>query len=469
MTTARDLFGAVSCLCAAGCVRYQPQPIDPSTHAVEYRARRLDDSALVRWVAKWSGAPSSLGWTDRQLAVAALRLRGEVALGRAEWRAARAGEGSAGARPQPGASGDVERAVSGSEGQAPWVVSLAGLFPVELGGKRGARLHQARARTAAAEARLAAQAWRVAVEARRAALGLTLADADRAGATRELAAADDVLTLERQRFAEAAIASSEVARANADVEEVRSAVAAAEREAIDARASLAAAVGVTPRALDSVAVVPVTSAACEWLDTLGVDSLETRALTMRPEIARSLADYAGAEGALRLQVARQYPDLELGPGFIWDQGVHRWTLAFTLPGLLAFRNRAPIREAEGERTAAAARVRDAQDSVIREVDTAAESCRGARVELAAADSQVAAASRNLARTRAAYARGETGLLDAALAELAVVRAERVRRISQRGSMAAGLAVEEAAGEWRGRDAARWPDPRAESGEGGTPR
>ena len=119
---------------------------------------------------------------------------------------------------------------------------------------------------------------------------------------------------------------------------------------IEARGALSAAEGVPPRAMDSIAIVPVASHECERLDSVGMDSLETLALSTRPEIARALAEYAGAEASLKLQVAHQFPDLDLGPGFIWDQGVHRWTLALALPALLGFRNRGPIREAEAARS-----------------------------------------------------------------------------------------------------------------------
>ena len=62
--------------------------------------------------------------------------------------------------------------------------------------------------------------------------------------------------------------------------------------------------------------------------------------------------------------------MELGPGFIFDQGIKRWTLGLALPGLLGFRNQAPIVEAEAARAAAGARVAESQDSLLAEVDEA---------------------------------------------------------------------------------------------------
>jgi outer membrane protein, heavy metal efflux system len=448
-------------LAVADCARYRAQPIDPAAFPAAYRERRLDDPDLVAYVTRWSEAPAPNRWSDRQLALAALALRPELARVRAQRRAALAGERSTGARPQPGAQADLERAVSGSEGQSPWVVSLAGLLTVELGGKRGARLQQARARTAGVESELHLTFWRVVEETRMAALSAMLAGAELEGTHRELDAVARVLGFERERFAEAALTSSELARTGAELQDARAAVASAERAVLDARARLAGLVGLPPRALDSVEVVVSPAAGCESVDSLGSDSLEAMALSHRAEVGRALAEYAGAEAALRLQVARQYPDLDLGPGFIWDQGVHRWTVALAAPGLLAFRSRAPIAEAVAARSAVAARIAEVQDSVLVEVGVALAGCRGARLEQVGADSQVVAARRALSLAETAYQRGETPRLDAALAQLGVVRAERASRAADRALRSAAAALDAAVGVWRTPAGGRWPDPREE--------
>jgi outer membrane protein TolC len=401
--------------------------------------------------------------------VAAIRLRAEIARARAEWLVAKAGERTAGVRPAPGVTADVERAVSGSNGQPPWVVSIGVLATVELGGKRGARIQQARARTAQAEAELAVETWRVTSDVRHATVGITLADAAMLGAAEELAVLRQVQGLEQQRFAEAAVTSSELARTGSDVEAARVGVARAERDRIEARAALAGAIGLLPSSLHSVAVAPSTSGACERLDSLGADSLQAMALTMRPEMARTLAAYALAESAVRLQVARQFPDLEIGPGFIWDQGVHRWTLALALPALLALRHHEPLAEAEAARAAAGARVAEIQDSILGQLAFARETCRGIRLERVAADSQMAAAQRAKSRADAAYARGESARLETALAQLAVVRAQRARREASRSAALAGIALEDATGAWQGSSAAAWPDPREDARQEGNQR
>ena len=243
-------------------------------------------------------------------------------------------------------------------------------------------------------------------------------------------------------------------------------MAVAQRTAIEARAVLASALAVPPRALDAIGLDSVSSTGCDRLGQLGEDSLQAAALVERATMTSALADYALAEANLRMQVAHQYPDLDLGPGFIWDQGVHRWTVALALPGLLAFRNRAPIDEATTARAAAGASVFEAQLAILSEIAGAAERCRGAGIERAAADSQVAVARAGLERTRRAFDRGETTRLEPALAALALARAERARGMADARLQAAGLSVEAATGGWGGSAGPAWPDPRFESGQEG---
>lgn len=455
----------------AGCARYVPAPIDLGARPATYRARRLDDSALISWVSRWAGAPADRRWTDRQLAVAALGLRADVARARADWRAAAAGERSAGARPAPGAQAGVERAVSGSDGQSPWVVSLGSLFAVELGGKRGARVQRARARTGLAESELRLAAWRAVRETRAGVAELMTADLEVDGARREVEALTAVETLERARVREASLSSAELARASSEVQAARVQAAAAEAARLAAQAALAAALAVPTTSLDSLSIRPDEAPGCAPAESASGQPAAgpaERALGRRPELGQALADYAGAEADVRLEVARLSPDLELGPGFIWDQGVHRWTLALALPNLLAFRNHAALEEAEARRRASAARVAETQEAVLADVERAVARCRGARLERAAADTQVAAAAHAAALADSAYARGETSRLDPALAALGLVRAERARNGAERRVVAAGLALEAATGEWAG-DGNRWPDPREDGPMEGAPR
>jgi len=451
-------------LACVGCVRYEPRPLDPALHPAEVRSRDLGDSALVSRVARHAGRPEPARWTDRQLAVAALLLRSDLRRLRAEWTAARAAVQTAGERPGIGVQGEVERRVSGRDEGSPWVVALGGMLAVELGGKRGSRLQAARAEVALAESRLLAAAWSSAVGTRLTAAALVQATAAADDARAEVAALEEVHRLERARYAEAALATSDLARTATEIQQARLALAEAENGVLQARAALAASVAVPLRAVETLTPTLTGPLGCASLDSVPADSFLGEALGRRHEIAGALGEYAVAESRLRLEVARQYPDLELGPGFIWDQGVNRWTLALAIPALLGARNRGAIAEAGAAREVAGLHVAEVQDSVLADVESAVQRCRGARLEVAGADSVVAAAGAGLERDRAAYQRGETTRLEPARAELQLLRARRAHREAEQRLTLASLELERAAGGPSAEAANEWPDPRVDPEE-----
>ena len=250
------------------------------------------------------------------------------------------------------------------------------------------------------------------------------------------------LALEEHRYAEAALAASDLARTRTDVQDARTELARAQEELGAARADLAASLAVSVAALDGLEPAPAPTPGCARVDSVGGDSLVVLALGRRAEIVTALAAYAVSEADVRLEVARLYPDLAIGPGFIWDQGVHRWTLALALPALLGLRQRGALHQAEASRTVAAARVAEAQDSIVAQVEAAVARCRGAGLGVIAADSQVVAARALVERDRARYERGRdrparAGALGAVLARAERGRGPPQRRLALRGHRPGG--------------------------------
>jgi outer membrane protein TolC len=165
------------------------------------------------------------------------------------------------------------------------------------------------------------------------------------------------------------------------------------------------------------------------------------------EIGGALATYAVAEADLRVAVSGSYPDLALGPGFTWDQGVGRWSVLFGLPRLPLDGNRGPIAEAAARREAAAAGVSAAQLQVLGEVESAVAECAAARMEALAADSVAAAAEQRFAAARRGYERGEISAADTTAALLPIVRARAAAAAAHRRESAAALALDAAVAGW----------------------
>ncbi|HRX56398.1 MAG TPA: TolC family protein, partial [Verrucomicrobiales bacterium] len=94
-----------------------------------------------------------------------------------------------------------------------------------------------------------------------------------------------------------------------------------------------------------------------------------------------LADYATAEAILKLEIARQYPDFHLNPGYEFDAGNNKWAIGFGLTLPVLNQNQGAIGEAEAKRKELAAAFDAVQTRVLNECDRAAAGVEAARKKL----------------------------------------------------------------------------------------
>src|SRR5262249_22930225 len=163
--------------------------------------------------------------------------------------------------------------------------------------------------------------------------------------TRELDAQHEVVTLLEQRVQAGAASVALVAPERlAELQRVAD-LAEAERQKREAQVLLATAVGVPVRALEGLDVEFPLGASTD-LDRLA-PSLRRQTLQTRSDILAALADYGASQSALQLEIARQYPDVRIGPGYEYDQGLNKWsTIGVSLELPVLNRNAGPIGEAE---------------------------------------------------------------------------------------------------------------------------
>ena len=101
-------------------------------------------------------------------------------------------------------------------------------------------------------------------------------------------------------------------------------------------------------------------------------------------VRAALSAYEASQAALQLEIAKQIPDLELGPAYQYDQGENKWALGFTATLPVFNRNQGAIAVAEARRTEAAAKFKALQARAISEVEQARTAYRSALEKLDAA-------------------------------------------------------------------------------------
>ena len=160
-------------------------------------------------------------------------------------------------------------------------------------------------------------------------------------------------------------------------------------------------------------------------------ALRRQALQARSDILAALADYGASQSALQLEIARQYPDVRIGPGYEYDQGLNKWAVigvSLELPVLN--RNAGPIGEADARRTEAAARFAELQATVIDELDRALANRDSGREALARSEAVLGAERGRVDSAMRAFGAGATDRLALRTAEVEYTRAERIHLDAQ---------------------------------------
>ncbi|HKT67733.1 TolC family protein [Burkholderia sp. 22313] len=424
-----------------GCATYHPQPIAPLQLARQFENRTLASDELHAYLARELGhdvAPWPLPrWNRETLTLAAWYYSPALDIARAQWGTAKAGIDVAGAIPNPVLQLPFQWATPNPGPGAPFTTGPALDIPIETAGKRGYRIDQASHLSESARLAIGNEAWKVGAQVRDALLGL---DTSRTRSALLSSKVDDerqIVAMVTKRRAVGESAGPDVDAAIAAQTQAQADLAASRAAEQDARAQLAAAIGVPAPALEHVAfdldgfdhAAPPPPAADAQRD----------AILHRADLLGSLADYAAAESALQLEVAKQYPDLHLGPGYTYDTGTHK--IAFGLAGItlpIFDQNQGGIAQAEAKRKEAAARTAALQDTILGDLDRALARYRSSLDALTLADAHRAAARRQLDGQEAGFAAGDVD-------RLTLTQAKADYQASEIARLDAAVAVRQAGG------------------------
>ncbi|HET6202460.1 MAG TPA: TolC family protein [Planctomycetota bacterium] len=378
----RGLLVAVALIGA--CTSYESRPIRPAATEAEFRNRALSDPGLIAYLA--SRIPNRPpAWTVDTLTLVAFYDHPELDVARARVGLAEAGVVRAGARPNPSVALSPGLSTNAPAGTRPWILGFAFDVPVETAGKRGVRIEQAERLAEAARFDLGQTAWEIRSRVRAALAAHLLAIRELELLRGEASVRSEAAGLIEKKRAAGEVPRPEVDAAEIELATARLAIPFLEGRVTETRAALASAVGVPSAALEGASFAWPDLERPPEENALPLLSLQREGLLNRLDVQKGLAEYGAAEAALALEVARQYPDLHLGPGYVWDEGEHKFSLglAVTLP--LLDQNQGSIAEAEARRRESEARFRALQARVIGEAEQALVRYRAALAELREAD------------------------------------------------------------------------------------
>lgn len=365
-----------------GCASYQTQPLAPQKMMAAYEERSLTNPELQRFITARLPETTST-WDLSKLTLAAYYYSPELDAVRAKFTSGEAATETANQRPNPSLSLPLQHA---DQPIKPWTYGLALDIPIETAGKRGYRVAQAQQLSDAARLNIGQTAWQIRSRLRSALLDHYAARQHHAIIERQVDIQQGIVTMLEKQLSLGSASTFELSQEQIILEHDRSDLANSEKLMLDAKTLIAQTIGIPLRALEPVKIDlnDFESLAPQIPD----NTARRQTILNRTDIQGALAEYEASQAALQLEVARQYPNLSLGLGYSFDQGVNKYSVTpagITLP--LFNRNEGPIAEAEAHRKEAAIHVEALQDQAINQTDSALQHYRLATQNLALIDTQ----------------------------------------------------------------------------------
>lgn len=372
------LGGAAGCASIPRAEVVPPPPVEGGPHtwaaaAVTENRRAIGETA----------ASNAFLSADEVLA-AALAFNPRMKVARAQRDLGAAGVLVARERPNPTLSLSPEHLIAAGAGVSPWVLAVSLVWPMRTAGKRDLAIEQALAADDSALLNAAAAVWSLRTDARSTVCAAEFAWARRALANEEATLRADLVTrLEKQ--ADAGIVSRyEVARARLDRDASTLRLHQSDADVVAARHDVAALAGLPLSEVELREPADGCIKADDLREVMPIERLEAQAIGSRLDLRAKLAEFRGADAAWRGEVARRYPDLALGPGYMYDQGDRKVTfsLSFELP--IHSHNAGGIARMRADRDRVIAETEVLEATITAEVHKAADQLAQARAQLGSA-------------------------------------------------------------------------------------
>ncbi|PYU22943.1 MAG: divalent cation transporter [Acidobacteria bacterium] len=347
----------------SGCAmqRYTPAPIVASATASQFQSRNLANDGLRAFEESNLGHPVSpwppKSWDLQTISLAALYFNPALDVARARVATAEGAIVTANARAN--LTFDFVPGVP-----TPYLLTQDFLLAIETAGKRGRRVEIAQDLDEVARFDLADSAWTVVIGARLALLNYLVASRNLELLRSEQQVREDQVAILEQILSVGEITRLDVDLARIELSKTHVATRTAEAQLADAKAVLASAIGIPVAGLEGAELSWPDMDTPPASESFSADQVQRDAVLNRLDIRRSLAQYAAAEAAVHSEIAKQYPNFNIGPGYTYEERNSFFTVGFSTSPPLFNRNQGPIAEAEGRRKEAAAAFLQTQAQVV---------------------------------------------------------------------------------------------------------
>lgn len=410
---------------ACGFQEYIAKPIDQSAVTQKIASRQANSEQFQQYLLNNGYSSDQLPiqqWQLDDLIYCALFFNPSLDIARAQWRSAEAARLTAAEMRLPTVGGEYSKSNNASEEISPHAYGLSIDLPIETANKRNIRIESAQHLSEAAKLRIAQSAWQlrndVSITFNEYQSNRQLIDL----LTKEQALRQDIVSIYQKRIDFGESSSVELSKAKLQLQTLSATLQARQRNQLVLLSKLANLVGLPLNQVEQMQI-----ADRQRIDTLNTGmpaDLQTTALLNRLDLRIALERYAVAEAKLKLEIAKQYPDIVIKPSYAYDFGDKIWSLG--LSGLMTIltKNKLAIAEATQLREVEAKQFEALQTSVISEINIANAKLAQARQLLDNQIKLLLQQKTNTERMQRRLRAGEIDRLELSYAKLEEVLAEQ---------------------------------------------
>ena len=357
-------------LTACNFIQYQPKAIDVKLNAEKIASKDPSSQEFTQYLVNSGYKKEQLPlkqWGIDELTYCALFFHPSLDVDRAQWRAAEATVGTASARLPPSLNTSASNNSRANEAKSPFAFSLSIDIPIETSNKREIRIENAQHLSLAAKLQIAQSAWQLRNQV---ALSLNAyqfnLQQSRLLSAEKIQRAE-IVAIYQKRLGLGAASNVELSTANLLFQASNAALQANELNHLVLMSSLASNLGLSLPKVKNMNILTDSNS----LLTLKLEpDLQAEAVFNRLDLRIALERYAAAEAKLKLEIAKQYPNITISPGYAYEYGDKVWSLG--LSGLLSMlnKNKVAINEASSLREVEAAQFEALQSKIMSDASVA---------------------------------------------------------------------------------------------------
>jgi outer membrane protein TolC len=324
-------------LAACSFQNYIAKPIEQATYVAKFEQKDLSSAEFNQYLLNNGFAADFLPlqeWGLDELTYCALFFHPSLDVARTQWRLAQTAEISAAERAVPTINGNIAHSDDSDPTKKPFAFGLSIDIPIETGNKRNLRIENAQHLSHAAKLEIAQTAWQLRNNIAQTLTEYHFNEDQLRLLTEEELRRQEIVNIYQKRVNAGAASNIELSNAKLQLQTVSSTLNSAKQNKLVSLSKLASNIGLP---LVKVEKMSLANNIKRQLPNTPNTDLQKTALLNRLDIRIALERYAVAETKLKIEIAKQYPDLVISPGAAYEFGDNIWSLG--LSGLLTLLNK----------------------------------------------------------------------------------------------------------------------------------